>query len=253
MKMCTSSSLQANGPWWKPLALQPPVHRLAGEPVLAVRDVPELARVRRAEVRSLGRLGREEPLALDLRTTRSERFDAMGHHVVGVQADQQVREEAEVEDLTPLPLVEAADRHAAGLARERHRLREVLELHVPPDPEPVVGEVLTRVDRGHVAQRRMDRGAVVALVVVLGDRLPVRRDLVRVGLRRRRDARSPTARSARRGCRRAPVNEEAAPSAFTKTQPRHSAMRAATSGYWDLSNPSRSPNRGAAPSEPSSW
>ena len=36
----------------------------------------------------------------------------MGHHVVGVQADQQVREEAEVEDLTLLPLVEAAEEGA---------------------------------------------------------------------------------------------------------------------------------------------
>ena len=106
----------------------------------------------------------------------------MGHDVVGMQADQQVREEPEVEDLTPLPVAEAPDRHATRLSGERHGVGEVLQLHVASDPEAVVGEVLTGVDRRHGAESGVDRRTVVALVVVLGDRLPIGGDLVRVGI-----------------------------------------------------------------------
>src|SRR6188472_1576454 len=56
-------------PLAEPIGLEPPVDGLAGEPVLLVRDVPELAGVVGREAWALLGLGREQPLALDLAPT----------------------------------------------------------------------------------------------------------------------------------------------------------------------------------------
>jgi hypothetical protein len=84
-----------------------------------------------------------------------------------------IRKDAVVVDLALLLVVEPAEVDAPALARERHRLREVHELHRSADDGPRVLEVLAAVDRRDLAQRRMDAGAVITLLVVLDDRLPV--------------------------------------------------------------------------------
>ena len=59
----------------------------------------------------------EQPLALDRRAVGGDGVEPVGHHVVGVQADEQVRQQAEVVDAAPGEVVEAAEHHpAAGAA-----------------------------------------------------------------------------------------------------------------------------------------
>ena len=98
----------------------------------------------------------------------------------------------------------------------------------PPIHMPLAVVVLAARRRADAAQLRVDGRAVVALVVVLDDQLPVRRQLVVVGgaddealglVARRRAARC------RRGTRRpaAPC-----PTALTKTQPCHSSTATGT-------------------------
>ena len=104
----------------------------------------------------------------------------MRHHVVGVCTDEEVREQPHVQDLPELPAGQAADRRAQRPAAHRHGVGVVHQVHVPAGPAAGRHVVQPALDRRHLAQRRVDLGAVVALVVVLDDQLPVRRDLVRV-------------------------------------------------------------------------
>ena len=93
--------------------------------------------------------------------------------------------------------IEARQERAAARPRHRHRLRVRLEVHRPAEPRAGQIEVVAARRRAHGAQLRMDRGAVVALVVVLDGQLPVRGRDVLVRRRRRRARRSRTARRAR--------------------------------------------------------
>src|SRR5918992_2748338 len=94
---------------------------LAGPPVLAVRDVPELHGVAWVEALALQGLGREEPLAHDARPVRPQRLEPVGQDVVGVRADQEVREQRAVQHLAPAAVVEAGKDDAEALAGEGHR------------------------------------------------------------------------------------------------------------------------------------
>ena len=85
-----------------------------------------------------GGTGIEQPLALDRGAVGGERVEPMGHHVVGEQAHEQVRQQAEVVDAAPGEVVEAAERHPAAGAGERHRVGVGLQVLPPADPHPVV-------------------------------------------------------------------------------------------------------------------
>jgi hypothetical protein len=67
-------------------------------PILAVGDVPEVACVGRVEAFLLDGLAGEESLALHGGAVGGEGSEAVGHHVVGVEAYQEVRKELEVVD-----------------------------------------------------------------------------------------------------------------------------------------------------------
>src|SRR5215218_7520892 len=135
-----------------------PLDGLAGVPVLAVGDVPEVAGVGGVEAFLLDGLTGEEPLAHHGGVAGSDGRETVGHHVVGVEAYQEVREELEVVDGAVL------------------YLREV---HGPPDPGPLRLQVVAAAGRrADLAELGMYGGTVVALVVVLHQDLPVRRYLV---------------------------------------------------------------------------
>src|SRR5436190_19023980 len=90
---------------------QAPLYRLACGPVLLVGDIPELHRVGRVEAGPRDRLRRERPGALDRGPVRGDRDQPVRHHVVRVQAEQDVREDVDVDD-GPQPLrVKTAQRH----------------------------------------------------------------------------------------------------------------------------------------------
>src|SRR5215208_2490318 len=80
---------------------------LAGVPVLAVSDVPELAGVGGVEAFLLDGLAGEEPLAFHGGAVGGHGPETVGHHVVGVEAYQKVREELEVVDRAVLSRGEA--------------------------------------------------------------------------------------------------------------------------------------------------
>ena len=88
----TPSSSGASGPGRACGDVQAALHRLARGPVLPVGQVPEVDGVGRVEVRLLGDLLRERPRAFDVGAVDGQRRHQVGHHVVGVQADQQVRD-----------------------------------------------------------------------------------------------------------------------------------------------------------------
>ena len=101
----------------------------------------------------------------------------------------------------------------------------------------------------------MDRGAVVALVVVLGDHLPVRRDLVGVPVGEHQRARRRTAPGSRRGHRGArrrpaPPGCPAGAARARTPSPARPSTGSSTSPWSAVSNPSTSRNPGAPFSAP---
>ena len=116
---------------------RPRLLQLADLPVLPVGQVPELDRVARVEIRLRHRLGREVPLAGHQRPPRRLRPDHVGHQVVRVQAEEQVRPDHEVVD--PLQVLGLDPRHQRpGVDRPVHRERLVVahDLHPGAVPRP---------------------------------------------------------------------------------------------------------------------
>ncbi len=97
----------------------------------------------------------------------------MHHDVVGVRADQHVGEDVDVQDGPQALLVQAAQRCRMAGTVQRHGRHPRPQFHGPADPgsrEVIVVAALRGTDP---AQLGMDRRAVIALVVVLGENLPV--------------------------------------------------------------------------------
>ena len=107
-------------------------------------------------------------------------MQAVGHNVVGVGAYQEVREQLEVVDLALLPLGQMRQVGGEALAREGHRLDPIREPHGTADPGAFGLEVEAGRGGAHPGELGVDGGAVVALVVVLDQNLPVRSHLVRM-------------------------------------------------------------------------
>src|ERR671910_2959535 len=111
-----------------------PLDGLAGVPVLAVGDVPEVAGVGGVEAFLLDGLAGEEPLALHGGVAGGEGRESVGHHVVGVEAYQEVREELEVVDCAVLSLGEAGQVGRVALSVLRHGCYALVEVHWAPPP-----------------------------------------------------------------------------------------------------------------------
>ena len=149
---------------------------LADRPVLAVDQIPELAGIARIEI-GLGDLERlEQKMADDVGARRAARLQDVGRDVIAGETHEQVG----VEELALVPhalvLVEgrkcAPTRRAGG--REGIGPGAVRDAARPVEP----GAAALAERRHDLAQLRVDAGAVVALVVVLAQRLPVGRHLV---------------------------------------------------------------------------
>ena len=77
-----------------------------------------------------------------------------------------------------MALVEPREERPVALSADRHRLGVRHELHGASRPHPRRHRAVSARGRRHTAELRVDARAVVALVVVLHDDLPVRRHLV---------------------------------------------------------------------------
>ena len=100
--------------------------------------------------------------------------EPMGHDVVRVQAQKHVRENAGVDHLVQRLAAQCAERNRLGRPVERHRRHPLANLHPSADPRSAVGDVVRAAfRRADFAELRVDRRAVVTLLVVLGEDLPV--------------------------------------------------------------------------------
>ncbi len=154
------------------------LHRGAGVPVLLVGDVPEVHGVGGIEAGLLDGFGGEGPGAFDAGRIGGQRCEAVGHHVVGMEAHQDVGEDVHVDDGAPGGRIEPPEHDATTGTVERHGLHALTEVHGPAHPCPLRVVVVPALGRADLAQLGVDHRAVVALVVVLGEDLPVGRDHV---------------------------------------------------------------------------
>lgn len=148
-------------------------------PVLAVGEVPEADGVTRIEAGIVDAFLLEEPLAGDVCAIRGDRDEAVGHQVIGVEADEHVGPGDEVVDLLVVVFGGAFDELAAvELAIEGKGVVLSDDRHPATVPRALAGDPLAHVVGGDLVQLGMDAGAVVALGVVLDDGLPVGLDVV---------------------------------------------------------------------------
>src|SRR3972149_4242225 len=97
----------------------PLLRPLANGPILAVDEIPELDRILRVEVRPCDRRRIKVELALDRRSTRRERPRPMNHQEVGMEAEEQVREQDVVVDPPQILLRHPAKRGARRVGAPR--------------------------------------------------------------------------------------------------------------------------------------
>ena len=154
----------------------PALDALADGPVLAVDEVPEVDGVRGIERWLRDLVGVEQEVDDDQRPVRRLGDQHERRRVVRRQAEHQVRigELALVADL--LVVVEARERRAVRPPRHRERERALRLGHAVVPVEVAAALLLER--RHDAAQLRVHARAVVALVVVLDDDLPVGPDVV---------------------------------------------------------------------------
>ena len=147
-------------------------------PVFPVGGVPELDRVVGLEIRRVPRVGMEQPFAHDPRPVRSRRPQPVRHHVVGVEAQQEVREDRIVVDALEVLFGKLADRLRARPPAHRHAAALLGEHHVSPEERALDEIVVARAVGGELRQARMDHRAMEAFRVVLEQELPVGLDVV---------------------------------------------------------------------------
>ena len=154
----------------------PALHGLADRPVLLVDQVPQVAGVRRVERRVGDRGGVEQQQALDPGVVDRLRQQHERRDVVRRRRQHQVRVHQLALVPGPLRLVEAGQRSPG------RSCRVIVKVHAPSRcgtplsqsmPVPATAE-----GRHQPGELGVDRAAVVALVVVLGDHLVVGGDLV---------------------------------------------------------------------------
>src|SRR3989475_3830276 len=151
---------------------------LADVPVLPVGHVPEPHPAPGTGLRRAERVGVEQPLAGDARARGPVGPERVKHHVVRMQAEQQVREDRVEVGAVQVRSRQLSHRHAARAAAEREAPALAGDRHIAAE-EGAVHEIVlaARVGR-ELRQLGMDHGAMQALRVVLEDQLPVRAHVV---------------------------------------------------------------------------
>ena len=141
----------------------------------------------------------------------------------------------------------------AARAVQRHRRHPVPQVHPAADPGAVGGVVLAALRRADPAQLGVDGRAVVALVVVLGEDLPVRGRVVARAGPRSPGVPARTARPARPAWPAPrPASPPGPPEASTNTRPCHSVTGSCGRPHWPKSNPGCRRKPAAPRSSPSS-
>ena len=90
---------------------QAELHLLTDVPVLTVRQIPEGKCIVRVETRLCHRVGMKQPIAHDFRPANPAWQEHVRHHVVGVAAQQQVRQNRIEIDVAAL-LARRSGKHA---------------------------------------------------------------------------------------------------------------------------------------------
>ena len=160
-------------PWGEPAAAVGPrghaaLDALAHGPVLAVDQVPEVGRVRGSKPGRACSSGWNSSSQTTV-VPRPVRPEGEGGHVVGGQAQHQVGVDQLALVAGALVVVQARERRPVALAGGREG-PGALAVGMPrsqSSPAP------PRLKAGTTRHSSVDAGAVVALVVVLGDQLPV--------------------------------------------------------------------------------
>ncbi len=148
----------------------------ADRPVLDVHNVPEVDGVARVEVGRGDRIRMKQTVERDDRAFGALWLQPKRRHVLGRQAAHEVR----IDQLTFVPCllvrVETGERDPVGRPglRERPRARCVRDAAVPVE----IGAAAVFECRDYSAQLGVHACAVIALVVVLEDHLPVGGDVV---------------------------------------------------------------------------
>src|SRR5262249_50692005 len=99
-----------------------PLDAFAGGPILSVRDVPEVHGVRGVEAIAIGGLRRKEPFTRHAGTPRVQWLEQMRHDVVGVNTEQWVRHDLDVEPLAEAIRGQASHGYAAAVPGQGHGL-----------------------------------------------------------------------------------------------------------------------------------
>src|SRR2546422_1070500 len=153
-------------------------------PVLAIDQVPEVDRVAGVEVWLLHHARIEVPIAFNRGVRRASGPESMDHEIVRMKTEEHVREDEVIVDAVPIFLRHPLQGRPLRVARPHHRrvvLRELHEAAVEIAGSRLPCEICCvgpgRVVRDPV-QVWVDRGAVIALGIVLPEDFPIRLDLV---------------------------------------------------------------------------
>jgi hypothetical protein len=157
-------------------AAHAPLHRLADAPVLAVHHVPELHRIRWIKTVPGNLIRREQEMTGDIGALRRARVQDEYGSVVTGKADEEIGVDEFSLVALALVLIQRRKRTARSGAEACERVCAGPMWHAA---RPIKSRATALAKCGdHRAQLRVNSAAVIALVVVLADRLPVRRDLI---------------------------------------------------------------------------
>ena len=145
-------------------------------------------------------------------------LSVMHHHVIGMQAQQQRREDRVVVDALQILAVHRADRRIGARSAHRERASRLTHLRIPAEKRAFGEVVAAAVGWRELVELRMNERTVIALRIVHEDQLPVAREVVRRGSPRsasrrcsnRRSGRSAARRPERTACLRRQVHEHEA-------------------------------------------
>src|SRR5438874_3223541 len=152
------------------------LHRLADRPVLAVDEIPEPGGVAGLEVGLVDLEGLEQEMTGDVGVRGAARLQEEYRGMIAGEAQEQIRIQQLALVAHPLVFVQGRECAAARRARPGERIRAGA-MHNAAQPVEIRAAALSE-RRHQLTQLRVHAPAVVALVVVLAEHLPVRGHLV---------------------------------------------------------------------------